>query len=140
MDVRQPLHSEHVKLLDTAGLRRHFLVERLFVEDEIALTYSQIDRIIVGGAMPASRELAFGPELAQKFAVGSFLERRELGARSNTELPEDARHLVRTRPHGRSPAAGDLRVAIAREECPEHHPFSLGQARDARRQGRGQHQ
>jgi len=80
MDVRQPLHSEHVKLLDTAGLRRHFLVERLFVEDEIALTYSQIDRIIVGGAMPASRELAFGPELAQKFAVGSFLERRELGA------------------------------------------------------------
>ena len=29
MDVRQPLHSEHVKLLDTAGLRRHFLVERL---------------------------------------------------------------------------------------------------------------
>jgi 4-deoxy-L-threo-5-hexosulose-uronate ketol-isomerase len=80
MDVRQPLHSEHVKLLDTAGLRRHFLVERLFVQDEITLTYSQIDRIIVGGAMPGTRELAFGPDLAKKFAVGSFLERRELGA------------------------------------------------------------
>ena len=80
MGVRQPLHSEHVKLLDTAGLRRHFLVERLFVQDEITLTYSQIDRIIVGGAMPGARELAFGPDLAKKFAVGSFLERRELGA------------------------------------------------------------
>ena len=80
MDVRQPLHSEHVKTLDTAALRRHFLVERLFLPDELALTYSQIDRIIVGGVMPVQREVAFPPELAQKFAVGSFLERRELGA------------------------------------------------------------
>jgi 4-deoxy-L-threo-5-hexosulose-uronate ketol-isomerase len=80
MDVRQPMHSDHVKTLDTAALRRHFLVERLFVPGEITLTYSQIDRIIVGGAMPTAGELAFGPELAQKFAVGSFLERRELGA------------------------------------------------------------
>jgi 4-deoxy-L-threo-5-hexosulose-uronate ketol-isomerase len=80
MDVRQPIHSEHVKTLDTAGLRRHFLVERLFVADEMPLTYSQIDRIIVGGAMPVTRELAFGPDLAKQFAVASFLERRELGA------------------------------------------------------------
>ena len=80
MDVRQPIHSDHVKTLDTAGLRRHFLVERLFVADEMPLTYSQIDRIIVGGAMPVTRELAFGPDLAKQFAVGSFLERRELGA------------------------------------------------------------
>ena len=80
MDVRQPMHSEHVKMLDTAALRRHFLVERVFVRDELALTYSQIDRIIVGGAMPVARELAFGPDLAKTFAVGSFLERRELGA------------------------------------------------------------
>jgi len=80
MDVRQPIHSDHVRTLDTAGLRRHFLVERLFAPDDMPLTYSQIDRIIVGGAMPAKRELSFGPELAKQFAVGSFLERRELGA------------------------------------------------------------
>jgi len=30
--------------------------------------------------MPVQRELAFGPDLAKQFAVGSFLERRELGA------------------------------------------------------------
>ena len=80
MDVRQPLHSEHVKTLDTAALRRHFLVERLFLPDELCLTYSQIDRIIVGGVMPVQGEVGFPPELARKFAVGSFLERRELGA------------------------------------------------------------
>ena len=79
MDTRQPIHSDHAKTLDTAGLRRHFLVERIFVPGELALTYSQIDRIIVGGAMPLGREVAFGAELAQRFAVGTFLERRELG-------------------------------------------------------------
>ncbi|MFO1397999.1 MAG: 5-dehydro-4-deoxy-D-glucuronate isomerase [Burkholderiales bacterium] len=79
MDMRQPIHSEHAKTLDTAGLRRHFLVERLFVPGEIAMTYSQIDRIIVGGAMPTNTELAFGPDLAKQFAASAFLERRELG-------------------------------------------------------------
>ena len=80
MDVRQPIHSDHVRTLDTEGLRRHFLVDRIFVPDELALTYSQIDRIVVGGALPASRPVGFPPALATSFAVSSFLERRELGA------------------------------------------------------------
>lgn len=79
MDVRQPMHSEHAKTLDTAGLRRHFLVDRIFVPGQIELTYSQIDRIIVGGAMPLGDEIGFTPDLAWQFAVGAFLERRELG-------------------------------------------------------------
>ena len=80
MDVRQPIHSDHAKTLDSEALRRHFLVERLFVPNDIALTYSQIDRIVVGGAMPLREDIGFAPELAKRFAVGSFLERRELGA------------------------------------------------------------
>ena len=79
MDVRQPIHSDHAKTLDTAGLRQQFLVDRVFVPGELTLTYSQIDRIIVGGAMPLASELGFTPELAKQFAVGAFLERRELG-------------------------------------------------------------
>jgi 4-deoxy-L-threo-5-hexosulose-uronate ketol-isomerase len=80
MDVRQPIHSEHAKTLDANGLRREFLVERIFVPGELALTYSQIDRIVVGGAMPLAGEIGFPPELARAFAVSAFLERRELGA------------------------------------------------------------
>jgi 4-deoxy-L-threo-5-hexosulose-uronate ketol-isomerase len=80
MDVRQPIHSDHAKTLDSEGLRHQFLVDRIFVPGEIALTYSQIDRIIVGGAMPLAKEIGFAPELAKEFAVASFLERRELGA------------------------------------------------------------
>jgi 4-deoxy-L-threo-5-hexosulose-uronate ketol-isomerase len=79
MDVRQPIHSDHAKTLDSAALRHEFLVERIFVPDEVALTYSQIDRIVVGGAMPQRKALAFTPDLAKQFAVGAFLERRELG-------------------------------------------------------------
>lgn len=29
MEVRQGIHSEHAKTLDTAGLRRQFLVEQV---------------------------------------------------------------------------------------------------------------
>jgi 4-deoxy-L-threo-5-hexosulose-uronate ketol-isomerase len=79
MDTRQPIHSDHAKTLDAAGLRRQFLVDTVFVPGELALTYSQIDRIIVGGAMPLRDEVGFPPDLARKFAVGAFLERRELG-------------------------------------------------------------
>jgi 5-keto 4-deoxyuronate isomerase len=55
MDVRQPIHSDHAKTLDSTGLRRHFLVDPVFVPGQITLTYSQIDRVIVGGAMPLAR-------------------------------------------------------------------------------------
>jgi len=79
MDVRQPIHSEHAKTLDSAALRREFLVEKIFAPGEIGLTYSQIDRIVVGGAMPRGEEIGFAPGLARHFAVGVFLERRELG-------------------------------------------------------------
>jgi 4-deoxy-L-threo-5-hexosulose-uronate ketol-isomerase len=79
MDIRQPIHSEHARTLDSAGLRRHFLVERLFVPDEAVLTYSQLDRIIVGGIQPVARRLRFAPELGRLTGTDFFLQRRELG-------------------------------------------------------------
>ena len=46
---------------------------------EITLTYSQIDRIIVGGICPTSKALEFAPELGKHTGTDFFLERRELG-------------------------------------------------------------
>ncbi|HEY5308844.1 MAG TPA: 5-dehydro-4-deoxy-D-glucuronate isomerase, partial [Casimicrobiaceae bacterium] len=63
MDIRQPIHSDHARTLDSAGLRSHFLVDTVFVPDQLKLTYSQIDRIIVGGAMPQDEELGFTADL-----------------------------------------------------------------------------
>ncbi len=79
MDIRQPIHSEHAKTLDTDGLRRHFLVEDLFVADQATLTYSQIDRIIVGGIFPVTQTVRFAAELGKFTGTSFFLERRELG-------------------------------------------------------------
>ena len=79
MEIRQPIHSEHAKTLDTAGLRRHFLVEDLFVPDQATLTYSQIDRIIVGGIHPVQQTVRFAPELGKQTGTDFFLQRRELG-------------------------------------------------------------
>ena len=79
MDIRQPIHSEHAKMLDTTGLRQHFLVQELFKADEATLTYSQIDRIIVGGIMPLNKAVSFSPELGRHTGTDFFLQRRELG-------------------------------------------------------------
>ena len=77
IDIRQVSHPDAVKHFDTAALRRHFLIERLFEPSEIHLTYSHIDRLIVGGAMPVDGPL----HLPTPKAVGTdaFLRRRELG-------------------------------------------------------------
>lgn len=79
MEIRQPVHSEHVRALDTEGLRRHFLVEDLFQPDQVTLTYSQIDRIIVDGIMPVHQGVSFSADLGRHTGTDFFLQRRELG-------------------------------------------------------------
>ncbi|RQT24783.1 5-dehydro-4-deoxy-D-glucuronate isomerase [Burkholderia contaminans] len=80
MEVRQGIHSEHARTLDTAGLRRHFVIENIFAPDALSLTYSHIDRIIVGGAWPAARPVEVPASLGAAMGVSHLLERRELGA------------------------------------------------------------
>jgi 4-deoxy-L-threo-5-hexosulose-uronate ketol-isomerase len=79
MDVRQSIHSEHAKTLDTAALRREFLIENIFTPDDYTLTYSHIDRIIIGGVMPIEQAVTIGSEVGKQLGVSYFLERRELG-------------------------------------------------------------
>lgn len=80
MEVRQSINSEYAKTLDTAGLRKQFLVEQVFERDALQLTYSHIDRIIVGGVWPASRAVELPASLGKAIGVNYLLERRELGA------------------------------------------------------------
>lgn len=63
--------------MNTEELRSNFLVEQLAVDNEIKLTYSHYDRVIIGGAKPAGQvlHLEAHPELRAEY----FLERRELG-------------------------------------------------------------
>ncbi|RAK12704.1 4-deoxy-L-threo-5-hexulose uronate isomerase [Halanaerobium saccharolyticum] len=77
MDVRYPVHARNFKRMTTAELRNDFLVDDLFKEDEIKLVYSHIDRIVVGSAVPKTKELKI--ELDKEIGANYFLERREMG-------------------------------------------------------------
>ena len=79
MDVRQSIHSDHARQLDTDALRREFLIETIFTADNYTLTYSHIDRIIIGGVMPVNNPVTIGDEMGKQLGVSYFLERRELG-------------------------------------------------------------
>ncbi|WP_168794191.1 5-dehydro-4-deoxy-D-glucuronate isomerase [Paraburkholderia aromaticivorans] len=80
MEVRQAINSEYAKALDTEGLRKAFLVDQVFERDALKLTYSHIDRIIVGGVMPVARAVEVPGSLGKAIGVSYLLERRELGA------------------------------------------------------------
>lgn len=79
MEIRQSIHSDHAKQLDTEALRRAFLIEKIFTADDYTLTYSHIDRIIIGGVMPVHQPVTIGDEMGTSLGVSYFLERRELG-------------------------------------------------------------
>jgi 4-deoxy-L-threo-5-hexosulose-uronate ketol-isomerase len=76
-ETRFALHPDHSKSLDTAQLRKHFLVEDLFLDDVLRTVYTHYDRLIVGGVKPVQGEIALEPFDALKAKY--FLERRELG-------------------------------------------------------------
>jgi 4-deoxy-L-threo-5-hexosulose-uronate ketol-isomerase len=77
MELRYASHPDDVKSYDTTKIRKEFLIENLFIQDEISLVYSLYDRFIAGGAMPVTRELLL--ESADELKSEYFLERRELG-------------------------------------------------------------
>ena len=54
-ELRFAGHPDDVKSYDTTRLRKEFLIEKIFVADEILLVYSLYDRYMVGGAMPVKR-------------------------------------------------------------------------------------
>ena len=77
MELRYASHPDDVKSYDTTKLRKEFLIENLFIQDEISLVYSLYDRFIAGGAMPVTKELLL--ESADELKSAYFLERREMG-------------------------------------------------------------
>jgi len=77
MDIRYSMHPDQMKGLDTDGIRRHFLIDRLFEKGEMNLVYSHIDRIIVGGVWPVNQALEL--KVTKELGVNFFLERREMG-------------------------------------------------------------
>jgi 4-deoxy-L-threo-5-hexosulose-uronate ketol-isomerase len=77
MTIRDYSSKEDFAHYDTARLRKEYLIEKVFAVDDISLTYSYIDRIIVGGTIPVKKEVILGT--APELRAEHFLDRRELG-------------------------------------------------------------
>jgi 4-deoxy-L-threo-5-hexosulose-uronate ketol-isomerase len=77
IELRYAAHPQDFKSYDTERLRKEFLIENVFISDEISLVYSLYDRYMVGGAMPVKKSLKLNT--VDELKAEQFLERREMG-------------------------------------------------------------
>ncbi len=77
MNVRYGVSPNDIRTFDTARLRSEFLIENVFAPGAVNFTYTHIDRMVIGGAVPADSELSFGDGAG----VGTpyFFDAREMG-------------------------------------------------------------
>ena len=78
MEIRYACHPEGAKGYDTSRLREEFLIEKLFIDNEIQMVYSHVDRYITGGVLPTTKTVRLEAD-AKEMGADYFLERREIG-------------------------------------------------------------
>lgn len=77
MAVRYLADPIRFSRMTTEEIRATFLVERLFVPEEVVLLYVNVDGAVVGSAVPGSKPLRL--QASKEMAAQHFCERRELG-------------------------------------------------------------
>ncbi|MGP9791649.1 5-dehydro-4-deoxy-D-glucuronate isomerase [Roseinatronobacter sp. NSM] len=77
VETRHAVHADHAKGMDTAVLRSHFLAQGLFADGEIRLVYTHYDRFVLGGVVPAGKDLTL--DHVDETRTPGFLDRREMG-------------------------------------------------------------
>jgi 4-deoxy-L-threo-5-hexosulose-uronate ketol-isomerase len=76
-EIRFAIHPSDFKSYDTARVRQSFLIEALFVEDQMTCVYTHYDRLLVGGVNPVTTSVKLAP--FRELMAAYFLERREIG-------------------------------------------------------------
>jgi 4-deoxy-L-threo-5-hexosulose-uronate ketol-isomerase len=77
MKVLYGAGPEDTKAFDTGRLRAEFLLEDLFQPDAVSFTYTHVDRLILGGAVPVTKQLVFGA--GDDIGTPYLLSAREMG-------------------------------------------------------------
>lgn len=77
METRYSTHPDQIKTFTTEDIRKHYLIEELFVPGEMKLVYTMEDRAIVGGITPAGEAIFL--KGCNEIKADYFLERREVG-------------------------------------------------------------
>jgi len=78
MDVRYVADQMRYQRMDTKEIRESFMIENLFEKNTIQLLYVDIDRAIVGSAVPTASALKL-EATKKEMAADYFAERREIG-------------------------------------------------------------
>jgi 4-deoxy-L-threo-5-hexosulose-uronate ketol-isomerase len=138
-------NAAHARTMNTDELRSTFLLTDLFRPGEISLRVTDLDRAVVGGAVPTTKPLTL--EAPPDFKADYFTERRELGVLNiggdGTVTADDGVHALGARDVvyvGR----GTKRISFASRDAasparfylisyPAHasHPVTLVKAEDA---------
>lgn len=81
MDIRYSCNQRDFKRYTTQEIRREFLIENLFVPDQVVPVYSHVDRMVTLRVMPVDEKVPLdkGIDIWHNFGTRYFLERRELG-------------------------------------------------------------
>ena len=78
MEVRYSPDKEGFKKLTTNELRESFLIDKLFIKNQIPMVYSDVDRSITGSAVPVGKTLKLASS-KKEMAADHFAQRREIG-------------------------------------------------------------
>ncbi|MDA3893069.1 MAG: 5-dehydro-4-deoxy-D-glucuronate isomerase [Salinivirgaceae bacterium] len=78
IEKRRACNPIDAKSYDTSRLRSEFLVQNLFIEDEVKICYSQYERYVVGGVFPVDETLSL--DSIEYLKTENFCDRREVGA------------------------------------------------------------
>ncbi len=81
MDIRYSCNPVDFKRYNTQETRKEFLIEKLFVKNEVVAVYSHVDRMVTLGVMPVGETVPLnkGIDIWKNFGTEYFLERREIG-------------------------------------------------------------
>ncbi len=81
MDIRYSANQKDFKRYTTEETRKEFLIENLYVPDEVVAVYSHVDRMVTLGCMPVNEVVPIdkGIDIWANFGTHYFLERREIG-------------------------------------------------------------
>lgn len=81
MDIRYSVNQRDFKRYTTEEMRSEFLIETLFVPDQVTAVYSHVDRMVTLGVMPQKEQVPLdkGIDVWKNFGTAFFLERREAG-------------------------------------------------------------
>ncbi len=81
MDIRYSANQKDFRRYTTEETRKEFLIEGLYVPNEVVAVYSHVDRMVTLGCMPVDEVVPIdkGIDIWANFGTHYFLERREVG-------------------------------------------------------------